>query len=253
MKGPRRWLVAVLAAEVAIGALLFGGDLARALPRIAWPSTAPGLTEPVRPGDQTRQFRPDRLPTRDPAREEPGGRPLPDTGDMPDRLRMEPVADGIRLRGRIAPGDAVRLTPLLDAADPRPAIAWLDSPGGSVADALELGRVLRNEGIDTALSAEAVCLSACPYLLAGGAARRVAEGAWVGVHQHYFDQNAALPAIFAVEDIQRGQGDVMEYLIEMGIDPALMRHALVTPPDEIYLLLPEELERYGLTTPDPAG
>lgn len=46
--------------------------------------------------------------------------------------------------------------------------------------------------------------------------------------------------MFAVEDIQRGQGDVMVYLIGMGIDPALMRHALATPPDGIYLLLPEE-------------
>ena len=76
----------------------------------------------------------------------------------------------------------------------------------------------------------------------------------VGVHQHYFDQNVALPAIFAVEDIQRGQAEVMVYLIEMGIDPALMRHALATPPDEIYLLLPEELERYGIVEPPaPAG
>jgi hypothetical protein len=30
----------------------------------------------------------------------------------------------------------------------------------------------------------------------------------------------------------------------MGIDPLVMQHALVTPPDEIYLLLPEELTRY---------
>lgn len=251
MTGPRRWLIAVLTAEVAIGALLFGGDLARALPRIAWPSSAPQLTEPVQPGDQTRRFRPDRLPSRDRS----DGTPLPDTADMPDRLRIELVEGGITLRGRIALGDAARLTAALDLADPPPATAWLDSPGGSVADALEIGRRLRVEGIDTAIKAEAVCLSACPYLLAGGTARRVAEGAWVGVHQHYFEQNTALPAIFAVEDIQRGQGEVMEYLIEMDIDPALMRHALATPPDEIYLLLPEELERYGLSTPppDPAG
>jgi hypothetical protein len=28
------------------------------------------------------------------------------------------------------------------------------------------------------------------------------------------------------------------------LDPLVMRHALATPPDEIYILLPEELERY---------
>ena len=52
----------------------------------------------------------------------------------------------------------------------------------------------------------------------------------------------------AVEDIQRGQGEVMIYLEEMGIDPLVMSHALTTPSDEIYLLLPEELERYNFVT-----
>ena len=37
----------------------------------------------------------------------------------------------------------------------------------------------------------------------------------------------------------------MTYLDEMGIDPLVMTHALSTPPDQIYVLLPKELERYG--------
>lgn len=250
MSGPRRWLVAVLAAEIALGALLFSGDLSRALPRIAWPSTAPQLTEPARPGDQTRRFRPDQLPVR----QRPDGTPLPDTADMPERLQIEAVEDGLHLWGRIAPGDAARLAERLERRDEADITIWLDSPGGSVTDALEIGRALRAGGFDTAMRTGAVCLSACPYILAGGATRRLEDGALVGVHQHYFDQNVALPAIFAVEDIQRGQAEVMGYLIEMGIDPALMRHALATPPDEIYLLLPEELERYGIVEPPaPAG
>ena len=92
------------------------------------------------------------------------------------------------------------------------------------------------------MTASDICLSACPYILAGGVTRRVEDGAWVGIHQHYFDENTALPAFLAVSDIQRGQGEVMAYLIEMGIDPGLMQPALMTPPDEIYLLLPEELQ-----------
>ncbi|MCP1168129.1 hypothetical protein NHG85_06245, partial [Limimaricola sp. ASW11-118] len=217
----------------------------------AWPSTAPQLTEPVRPGDQTRRFRPDRLPA--PPRRD--GTPLPDTAEMPDRLRVRIEEGRMTLTGRIAPGDAARVATALERAEPPPATALLDSPGGSVTDALAIGRMLRDLGIGTRIGAGAVCLSACPYILAGGATRRVDESAWVGVHQHYFDQNTALPAIFAIEDIQRGQGEVMGYLLDMGIDPALMRHALATPPDEIYLLLPEEMERYRLASsePDPAG
>ena len=93
-----------------------------------------------------------------------------------------------------------------------------------------------------------VCYSACPYLFAGGETREIEEGASIGVHQHYFGQNTYLPAFVAVEDIQRGQGEVMVYLDEMGIDPLVMQHALTTPSDEIYVLLPEELDRYGFAT-----
>jgi hypothetical protein len=57
-----------------------------------------------------------------------------------------------------------------------------------------------------------------------------------------------LPAFIAVEDIQRGQGEVMGYLIAMGVDPELMRVALLTPPEDIYLLTPEELMQFRLVT-----
>ena len=85
-------------------------------------------------------------------------------------------------------------------------------------------------------------------MLAAGTERHVHKDGFVGVHQHYFGENIALPAFLAVEDIQRGQGAVMAYLDEMGIDPLVMQHALVTPPEEIYVLLPEELETYKLAT-----
>lgn len=43
----------------------------------------------------------------------------------------------------------------------------------------------------------------------GGTKRRVEQDASIGVHQHYFGQNSVQPAFMAVEDIQRGQGFVM--------------------------------------------
>ena len=91
-------------------------------------------------------------------------------------------------------------------------------------------------------------MSACPYLLAGGVLRQAAPGAMVGVHQHYFGQNSVLPAFLAVKDIQRGQAQVVGYLADMGIDLRLMQPALATPPEDIYVLTAQELERYRLTT-----
>ncbi|KZY05725.1 hypothetical protein, partial [Sulfitobacter sp. HI0023] len=169
---------------------------------------------------------------------------------LPDRLILTPVEAGAAalLEGAIEAGDAERIVKQLEALEPAPSRVYLNSPGGSVGDALDLGRYLRRGGIATALRDGDICYSACPYLLAAGTERHVPDSASVGVHQHYFGESTLLPAFVAVEDIQRGQGEVMGYLDEMGIDPLVMRHALATPPDEIYVLLPEELSRYRLVT-----
>jgi hypothetical protein len=152
------------------------------------------------------------------------------------------------LEGSIAAGDGERMAKELDALPQQPRRIILNSPGGSVQEALALGRFLRAEGFNTALRDGDICYSACPYLLASGVARDIPDGGSVGMHQHYFGESTLLPAFVAVEDIQRGQGEVMGYLDEMGIDPLVMRHALVTPPDEIYILVPEELRSYKFTT-----
>jgi len=237
-----RVLTAALAFQVGIAALLVLGDMQQA--SFAWPGfgpEAPRLTEPVAPGDQRRRFRPDR--------DRPATRPARDPGDMPPRLVLTAM-DGVtyRLEGGIADGDSERIIKLLDEARPRPERIILQSPGGAVTEALALGRHLRAEGIETRMLSGEFCFSACPYILAGGAARDIPDEALVGVHQHYFGESTVLPASFAVEDIQAGQGEVMLYLDAMGIDPLVMHHALTTPPDEIYILLPTELRDYGFVS-----
>lgn len=233
-----RVLTGVLIFQLGLAVLLFWGDLGAGLRLPGFGPRAPELTEPIRPGDQTRRYRPDRAPA--------PGRPMPETA-LPDRLILTPVQGGraALLEGTIEAGDAERIIKQLADLATKPARLYLNSPGGSVQDALELGRYLRREGLGTALRENDICYSACPYLLAGGTPRDVPESGSVGVHQHYFGESTLLPAFVAVEDIQRGQGEVMRYLAEMEIDPLVMQHALVTPPDEIYVLLPEELRRYG--------
>ena len=52
----------------------------------------------------------------------------------------------------------------------------------------------------------------------------------------------------AVENIQRGQAEVMDYLDAMDVDVRLVSKALKTPPEDIYILLPEELTETRLAT-----
>ncbi|SEN23752.1 hypothetical protein SAMN04488077_1142 [Roseovarius tolerans] len=57
-----------------------------------------------------------------------------------------------------------------------------------------------------------------------------------------------MPVFFAVEDIQFSQGETMGYLIEMGIDPGVMIHGLKTPPNDIYVLVENELLESRMAT-----
>lgn len=242
--GPGALIKGILGAQLAIGLLLVGGDMAAGWQGIGWRPAPPKIDQPARPGDQTRRYRPFDRPAR------PDGTPFPITVDMPDRLSVETLtidgAQALRLVGQVAPGDGLRIAERLDEAAPRQ--IFLNSPGGSVSDALELGRHLRAGEFDVSVARGDICLSACPYMLAAGVTRDVDAEGVVGVHQHYFGENIVQPAFLAVEDIQRGQAEVMIYLDEMGIDPLIMRHALATPPNEIYVLLPDELRRYGMIT-----
>lgn len=249
----RRWIIGVLCLQIALAVILMGSDVIEAIPEALSPSRAPALVDPVAPGDQTRRFDPERIPRRGPATDT---RPVPERQDMPRRLTIQ--QDDIEgrtrmtLSGAIAPGDGRRLRDHFEINGP-PEVVFFNSPGGSVEDALTIGRDIRARGIETAMMSTHICLSACPYSLVGGVTRSIAPGALIGVHQHVFGENVALPAFLAVEDIQRGQGEVMRFLVEMGIDPAIMIPALLTPPDEIYILVEEEIRQYQVSNSDENG
>jgi hypothetical protein len=236
----RRMLRWLLGGQVVLAALLIVIDLGPALPALFSGSNAPDLRQPVQPGDQRRQYDPD-TPSH------PGGGIDP---DMPQRLTVLPVKEGdiagISLRGAIRPGDGARIAAELRSM--APAFVTLDSPGGSVSDALMIGRVLRDIGSDTQLEGDAVCLSACPYMFVGGTARTVQDGARLGVHQHSFGESTILPAFLAAADIQRGQAKVLDHLVEMDIDLRMMGPALATPADEIYILTNAELAEWRVVT-----
>jgi hypothetical protein len=208
-------------------------------------------TEPVSPGDQTRPYAPASVPAHGP------GRPVDSPIVLPQALPVgltfteQETADYGRVllvAGSIEAGDALRFLSHVENLDEPPRTVALHSPGGRVAEAQRIGRFIREQGLSTLIVPDAACLSSCPYMLAGGVERTVSRTAWVGLHQHYHDERTILPAFLAVQGIQDGQGDTLAYLGEMGIDPLILVHVLKTPPDDIYLLVEEELLDYGLAT-----
>lgn len=199
------------------------------------------------------------LPAFDP--ETPMAAPGPQVTTDPELLRA-PLAIALKgggilqLTGTIDPGAADRFAAEIAARGEYVRAVALDSPGGVVGDALRIGQLLRQHGYDTLVESGAICASSCPLVFAAGVGRTAVPGAAIGVHQIYAALTAGeLPrdglraAGVAMSDTQAMTAAITRHLTEMGIDPALWLHALETPPDRLYYLSREELERYRLVTP----
>lgn len=124
----------------------------------------------------------------------------------------------------------------------------LNSPGGSLEDAMAMARLVREKGFATDVEDGALCASSCPLVLAGGAARSVGEKGAVGLHQFYAGSQPDTAPAQAMADAQVTTARISRLLIELGVDPALWLHALDTPPRALYYLSAEELAKYRLVT-----
>ena len=136
----------------------------------------------------------------------------------------------------------------LAAEDPEKDIyIYINSPGGSVEDALVIGRLIRENGFNTAVGDGALCGSSCPLVLAGGVDRIVSHNAAVGVHQIYAGAGGdEMGSAQAMSDAQTVSARIARYLEEMGIDPLVWINAMETPPDRLYYLTVDEMEQTRL-------
>ena len=198
------------------------------------------------------------LPAYDPSA--PAGKPGPavktDKATLDQPLTVTLGRGGVlALTGTIDPGAAERFAAEVAAHGEYVKTVALDSPGGSVRDALAIGKLVRSKGFSTTVTAGSLCASSCPLILAGGSKRNASSKAAIGVHQIYerMAQAAGIAdfraaAADAMSAAQRTTAEVSRYLIEMGIDPSLWLHALDTPPDRLYYFSANELLALKLVT-----
>ena len=88
-----------------------------------------------------------------------------------------------RVTEQIAPGDYEALLKGIMAHPGKYArkLLILDNIGGSTAEAMRMGYVLRETGFDALVPASAVCQGSCIYLLAAGRQRTIRG--YVGLHR----------------------------------------------------------------------
>jgi hypothetical protein len=148
----------------------------------------------------------------------------------------------------------------------------LDSSGGSVNDAIALGRRFRAlemfttvgvsvltpsaRGERAHVSPEAYCESMCVFLLLSGKSRYVPEQAHVRVHQIWMGDRAdnARAANYSADDlmtVERDIGRLAKYTFDMGGAGDLLSLSLNVPPwEDLHELSLEELRVTNLITTD---
>jgi hypothetical protein len=175
------------------------------------------------------------------------------TGDrdaMRRPLSFELRANGVMaVEGTIDLGSAKRLEAELASRGEYVRTLSINSPGGSLEDAMAMARLARQRGLATEIGDGALCASSCPLLFTGGVERSAGSKAAVGLHQFYSatDLTNTNPAQ-AMSDAQATAARIARYLQEMGVDPSLWLHALDTPPQALYYLSNEQMKTYRLVT-----
>ncbi|PWV95352.1 hypothetical protein DFR52_1123 [Hoeflea marina] len=164
-------------------------------------------------------------------------------------MRFELLPGGqLMAEGSIDLGAAGRFAEEIAARGEYVTAVSLNSPGGSVEDALAMSKLIRERGLNTRVATKALCASSCPLILAGGVTREAEDDAIVGVHQVFNAGQDKPSPEQAMSGAQSTTARIARHLDEMGIGSGLWIHALETPPDRLYYLTPGEMAEFRLTT-----
>jgi hypothetical protein len=201
------------------------------------PSIVPSVLAPLLPGGDKRLM------------------PLPQPdGVMAKPMTFELVGGGkLMATGAITPGISESFAAEIGKRGDYIKTVVLNSPGGSVSDAVAMGRLIREKKFATEVEAGKYCASSCPLVFAGGLERRAGDKAAIGVHQiAAFSVANALPRdeMSAAQNIS---ARCQRYLGDMGVSLQVWVHAMETPHDKLFVFKPDELKSLNLVTAAPAA
>ncbi len=153
------------------------------------------------------------------------------------------------LDGEIGEGDASRLSAVIDAANKTGrAVSGLklNSPGGQIAEGVKLAEIIKTAKIATIVAPGKACASACFIAFAAGFQKFVGYQAAVGVHGASEQNGKETPRS------HEATVTLARFVSELGVPPAIIGRMVVTPPNEIVWLTPDELKGMGTKLTDKA-
>jgi len=153
------------------------------------------------------------------------------------------------ISGQIVKGDAKKVEALLSDIKHTNNVhtmrrLLIHSPGGLIAEAMEIGRLARTNNFEVFIPQELTCISACVLVLAGGATRTVVGR--VGLHHPLFLRDPGpgdnVPALMS-----ETKKMIRTYLNSMGIADDLADAMFSIPDGTVHYLSHDELLLYRLT------
>jgi hypothetical protein len=145
----------------------------------------------------------------------------------------------------------------------------IDSPGGSIRTAMEIGRIVRQREMDVSVTPKMSCASACVLVFAAGVERDIYENPFIrlipaeprssepsgaiGIHRSYIAETPQQPVTLAEvkQYTDRTVAALRSYFQEMNVSERLADDMMAVPPQKIRWLTPFEQEGYGLVGIDP--
>ena len=133
-------------------------------------------------------------------------------------------------------------------------IVLLNSRGGEIQAAIQMGQILRAEAAEVWVDENAECSSACILVLAGGISRGALPGAELGIHRPLFqpEEFAELSHLESQDRYSALSAAVKEYLSRMGIADTLFDVMMNVPSRKMEFLTREFAEATHLLGNDPA-
>jgi hypothetical protein len=148
----------------------------------------------------------------------------------------------IVLSGDIAQGDAETAEALIRAANEDGRLisaVRLDSPGGSLAEAVKLGDLIRRAKLPTVVAAGSQCVSACFLVFAAGIEKFANHEARIGVHgaSDAFGRETARTEAATIA--------MARIASTFGVPPGIIRRMVITPARDIAWLSDDDLRGMG--------
>lgn len=144
----------------------------------------------------------------------------------------------ILIDGDIQKGDDEKFRKI--AAEHSDAIVLLNSDGGAIAPAMDIGRTIKLREYSTAVYNDSSCASACALIWIAGIRRAIFDGGKVGFHASYLDVNGTM--------IETGMGNALvgHYLAQLGMGQKTVIFATAAAPDKILWLNAETASISGI-------